>query len=529
MVSRRRLAVEPAPQVNQAPIKPNRVAPMPGSPTPRFNRAMALVTLAWLLAVGATWIYVVEQIQASHQRAVVRAQNDARDLAALLRAHVVGELAAADELLHVLADVARGGSASGRSLLRRVAIDGGRYDLISIADARGLIVASSLRAYERSSIAERDYFVRARQSSQEAVLVVGKPVSTPGRKVLSIPAARKWTTRDGGIGGVVEALLNPDHLAHYFEGVHLGARGVVMLADLDGVVLARDGLAAGGDVSDAATLREGVLPRARARASSTYVEYGEGGDVARVISYASVERQRLVVLVGKSADEVFEEYGHLRRNWLYSGAAISALLSMVGVLAVVFLRQEQRTAKALASAFASEHANARTDSMTGLPNRRAFQDILVAQIEYHRRHDQPLSIAYFDCDRFKEVNDRLGHEAGDRCLVDVATILAKGLRRSDYACRIGGDEFAAMFPSTRSADAAMVMERVRAKIAALFAAQGLPVTISVGVIEVDDLDVDPASLITQADAVMYQAKRAGGDRVLAMPSAKRQAAKASEA
>jgi diguanylate cyclase (GGDEF)-like protein len=490
---------------------------------------MALVVLASLLAIGATWIYVVEQIDASHRRALLRAQHDARDFASLLRAHVVEELEAADDLLRFLADVARGGADSGRSLLAKLKTDGARYHLISISDARGLVVGSTLRAYERTSIARRDYFERARLSSQEAELVVGKPFRVQGRTVPSIPAARKWVARDGAFGGVVEALLNPEHLANYFEGVHFGARGVVMLADLEGTVLARDGRERAGDASDAATLREGVLPRARTRASSTYVEYDGEDRVARVVSYSSIEQHRLVVLVGKSADEVFEEYVHLRRNWIYSGAAISALLSTVAALAVIFLRQEQRTAKALASAFEAEHANARTDSMTGLPNRRAFQDLLVAQIEYHRRHDQPLSLAYFDCDRFKEVNDRLGHEAGDRCLIDVATILAKGLRRSDYACRIGGDEFAAMFPSTRSGDAAMVMERVRAKVAALFAAQGLPVTISVGVIEVDDLDADPAALITQTDAVMYQAKRTGGDRVLAMPSARRRTAKTSEA
>ena len=497
--------------------QPPRAATISGRQARRFGRALVLAVLAWLLAVAVTWAYVAQQIEGSESRALARAEHDTRDLAALLHAQITGEMAAADDLLQLLANGARGGAQSARSLLAGLRSDGNPYDRISIIDARGRVLASTDTELEGTGVGTREDFVRAMRAAEGDALVVGKPVPMPGRKSLSIPLARAWRRPGAEPSGVVEALLNPDHLARHFDSVALGTRGVVLVADLDGVAYAwRD-----EDARDAGTLRAEVLPRAGAAAWGSFVERDDAQGIARVLSYRVILRHRLVVIVGKSDDEVFEEHSRLRRNWLYSGVVISGLLSMVGLFALVFLRQEQRSATALASAFAAEHANARTDSLTGLPNRRAFQDILVAQIEYHRRHHEPLSVAYFDCDHFKLVNDRLGHEAGDRCLVDIAAIFAKGLRRSDYACRIGGDEFAAMFPSTRSADAAMVMERVRAKIALELSARGLPVTISVGVIEVSERDARPESLLTEADTVMYQAKRAGGNRVVAMPAAGR--------
>ena len=492
----------------------------PGPQARRLGRAFLLVALAWLLAVAVTWAYVAQQIVGSQRRAIVRAEHDTRDLAALLHAQITGELEAADDLLRLLANAARGSVQSARGLLTDLRADGNPYDRISLTDAQGRVLASTAGGFEGTSIATSDHFLRAKEGAARNVLVAGKPARTAARKSLSIPLARAWGVPGAGPWGIVEALLSPDHLARHFASVQLGARGVVLVADLDGVAYAwRDDQRA-EDAGDAGTLRNGVLPRARGAAWDSFVEYDEAHDLARVISYRVLQRHQLVVVVGKSADDVFEEHSRLRRNWHYSGVVISALLSMVGLFAVVFLRQELRSATALANAFAAEHANARTDSLTGLPNRRAFQDILVAQIEYHRRHHQPLSIAYCDCDHFKLVNDRLGHEAGDRCLIDIGAALAQGLRRSDYACRIGGDEFAALFPSTRSEAAAMVMERVRAKIAQQLSARGLPVTISVGVIEVTDLDTRPETLLTQADSVMYQAKRAGGNRVVAMPLAR---------
>lgn len=505
----------------------------------RIGRALVLLALAWLLAVLATWVYVQQRIEASHARSLERGRHDTRDLTALLHAQVIGELAAADDLLRVLANGALAGPQIARMLLADLHADGEPYARVSYADSRGVVLASSARAQVGASLARRPEFLRARRGETGAASLVGEPSRDAQGLPVAIPLVRRVSSADGAFQGVVEVLLGSAHLVRRFDTVPLGARGLVALVDRNGIVYARAARRGASDTPDDAALVARAIEHAAgaARGSFVHVDAGAGDERAtpagggqaavRAVSYWRVERGNLVALVAKSGDEFLEQHTLFRRDWLTTGAVITALVSLVALLAAIYLRHEQRSARALAHAFAREQANARTDALTGLPNRRAFLDLLAAQVEFHRRRAEPLSVAYFDCDRFKLVNDRLGHEAGDRCLVQVATLLAGGLRRSDYPCRIGGDEFAALFPATRSEDAALVMERLRARLARELAAQGFPVTVSVGVIEVGDGDgeVSPEAVLTQADSTMYQAKRAGGNRVVAMPSARPRAAR----
>lgn len=501
----------------------------------RIGRALVLLALAWLLAVLATWVYVQERIEASHARSLERGRHDTGDLAALLHAQVIGELAAADDLLRVLARGALAGPQIARTLLADLHADGEPYARVSVADSRGVVLASSARAQVGASLAHRPEFLRARRAEPGAASFVGEPSRDASGRPGTIPLVRRVSSADGAFQGVVEVLLGSAHLVRRFDTVPLGARGLVALVDRGGVVYARAARRAASDAPEDAALVSRAIEHAvtAVRGSFVHVDADAGADGAapaaggqgtvRVVSYWRVEREDLIALVAKSGDEFLEQHTLFRRHWLTTGGVITALVSLVALLAAVYLRHEQRSARALAHAFARERANARTDALTGLPNRRAFLDLLAAQIEFHRRRAEPLSVAYFDCDRFKLVNDRLGHEAGDRCLVRVASLLAAGLRRSDYPCRIGGDEFAALFPATRSQDAALVMERLRARLARELAAEGFPVTVSVGVVEVEvgEGGVSPEEVLTQADATMYQAKRAGGDRVVAIPSARR--------
>ncbi len=499
----------------------------PGRAAARLGRALLLVALAWLVSVGATWIYVQQRVEASYERSLRRVESETRDLSALLHAQIVESLTAAADLTRVLASGARTGPGPVRALLENLRSDRVSYRRVSLTDARGVVIASTDPARVGTSLSRRAEFERARAERGGAALIVGKPLAAGKGRSSSIPLLRRVAGPDGAFDGVVEVLIAADHLVRQFDAIDLGELGMVALVDLDGAAYARSDGARSTDRPDGpaeASIVAAVLERARILAWGTFGQAGDAQPVGYVVSYRSIERHGLIVLVAKSADEFLDQHALFRRDWISTGAVITALVSLVGLLSLIYLRHERRSAKALAQAFAREHANARTDPLTGLPNRRAFLDLLAAQIEYHRRRDEPLSIAYFDCDRFKQVNDRLGHEAGDRCLLLVGTALSEGLRRSDYPCRIGGDEFAALFPSTASGDAALVMERLRARLARTLASAGFPVTVSVGVIEVIDFDAGPEALLTEVDSVMYQAKRTGGNRVVAMPSAKRRGA-----
>jgi len=154
------------------------------------------------------------------------------------------------------------------------------------------------------------------------------------------------------------------------------------------------------------------------------------------------------------------------------------------------------------------------DVLTGLANRRRFFEALEHELPRARRYEQPLSVALFDIDRFKAVNDSRGHAAGDRALRDVGAVVQRQIRAADLVARLGGDEFAVLLPQIGLGEpeggAEALGERLRAAVADASMEAG--VTISVGVAALDE-DESAEALLSRADAALYQAKREGRDRV----------------
>jgi diguanylate cyclase len=156
-------------------------------------------------------------------------------------------------------------------------------------------------------------------------------------------------------------------------------------------------------------------------------------------------------------------------------------------------------------------SEARTDALTGLPNRRAFDDELTRRFAAWRRHEARLSMLLVDVDHFKKFNDRHGHLAGDAVLHEVAQALHATMRQSDLVARFGGEEFAAVLPHSDIGEARQAAERVRRAIQQRvfrFEDRSLQVTVSCGAAQALRGE-DSASLITRADAALYSAKKAG--------------------
>jgi len=154
------------------------------------------------------------------------------------------------------------------------------------------------------------------------------------------------------------------------------------------------------------------------------------------------------------------------------------------------------------------------DAMTGLFNRRAFEELL--SMEAARRSGGPLSLLMIDIDNFKSINDRFGHPAGDEVIAAVGKAIGEECRGSDLAARYGGEEFAVLLPGAGPANAAGVAERIRGRIASLgfsFSYEDISVTGSFGVACRGEARVGVTDLVREADDALYFAKRSGKNRV----------------
>jgi len=160
------------------------------------------------------------------------------------------------------------------------------------------------------------------------------------------------------------------------------------------------------------------------------------------------------------------------------------------------------------------------DALTGLFNRRHFDQSLAAATAHALRHGTPLCLMLADIDRFKRVNDRHGHLAGDRVLRALAARMSEVVRANDVLARFGGEEFAAILPATTLPQAVQCAERLRVAAEALTVVSGerdrIRFTISLGVAHFQD-EESSESLIRAADAALYAAKREGRNRVAVRP------------
>lgn len=157
-----------------------------------------------------------------------------------------------------------------------------------------------------------------------------------------------------------------------------------------------------------------------------------------------------------------------------------------------------------------------TDSLTGLYNRSKLDSILSEQIARYKRSRRPFTVLMMDIDHFKTINDSRGHIAGDELLAAVARILVQSIRSVDYAARYGGDEFVIILIDTPADAAGETAERIRSQVErAPYNAgdQSVTVTVSVGIAQWQSDDSVPTAVFARADQALYEAKRAGRNRV----------------
>jgi diguanylate cyclase (GGDEF)-like protein len=153
------------------------------------------------------------------------------------------------------------------------------------------------------------------------------------------------------------------------------------------------------------------------------------------------------------------------------------------------------------------------DALTGLHNRRYFHETLARECARAHRYERKLGLIVFDLDDFKEINDRIGHLAGDTVLAEAAERVRDVVRTADIACRVGGDEFAVILPESSLNDADQLYRRIQNAVSSRPLGQGGKLYLSAGVAELRAED-DPAAFFQRADDALYRAKEAGKGRVV---------------
>jgi diguanylate cyclase (GGDEF)-like protein len=185
---------------------------------------------------------------------------------------------------------------------------------------------------------------------------------------------------------------------------------------------------------------------------------------------------------------------------------VTISISVVAAVVLMLTRRNDELLGRLAD-------EARTDKLTGLLNRRGFEERASVELAHARRAGHAIAVVSFDIDYFKRVNDEWGHEIGDRVLARLGALLAAQSRDIDVAARLGGEEFVVLLPGAGDLEAERFAERVRAALAA-DEPGGLPaVRVSAGILSAvapERLD----TIVQGADSALYRAKRAGRDRVV---------------
>ena len=199
---------------------------------------------------------------------------------------------------------------------------------------------------------------------------------------------------------------------------------------------------------------------------------------------------------------------HRRGDVIPVEASVASLRTAAGRMSYAFLHDitERKRAQAQLA------QQARTDTLTGLPNRHAFNERLAAALARSRRSAQPIALLFLDVDKFKAINDTLGHGAGDAVLREFGRRIAGAVRETDTVARLAGDEFVVVVEGLHGAtEPQLVAHKILAAIGRPFEVDGgaLAVSTSIGIAFQPDGHAQPAELLARADAALYEAKAAG--------------------
>jgi diguanylate cyclase (GGDEF)-like protein len=355
-------------------------------------------------------------------------------------------------------------------------------------------------------VLDRDYF-RDHRDNPHLALRIGTPLASKvdGRQVIHF--TRRIEKPNGGFGGVAVMAVNPDYFTDFYHQISLGRDGVILLAGLDGIVRARR---SNGEISSGVDIGHGRLfKELKTFPRGHFMSRGLNDGIYRYVSYRSVPGYPLVVALGTSTEESLAAFAERKENYLI-GSTVGTLLIGLFTTGLIYFWAKQRRVRVLAEAKLLYQAH--YDALTDLPNRALLHDRLSQCVIHARRRGLEVGVLFIDLDRFKPVNDTLGHAIGDALLRQVAERLRNCVRSEDTVARMGGDEFVVVLAEiSEPSDASTVARKVTEAMVAPFDVGNneVFVTASIGIATFPSGGNDAQTLISNADAAMFEAKEAG--------------------
>lgn len=377
-----------------------------------------------------------------------------------------------------------------------------------VIDERGDIVAD-LDAIppRKGNYADREYF-QVHKARAGLGLYIGAPIISRLTGERMLPFSRRINKADGTFGGVVLGSVKLSYFTHLFRQIDLGRESAINLYLDDGTRIMRHpfneadiGVNIVGSPPFRGFLREH---------SGSFVQTSVRDGIERHYTFTRIGSLPLILNVAISTDEIEADW---RTKAVVIGSAVMLLCGLTVTLSLLFGRELRRR-----EAIEAElHRLSQADALTGLPNRRAFDQAGLRAWEQGRREFSPLSLLIIDADHFKRFNDRYGHQIGDEVLKGLARCLSASVHRPhDLVCRVGGEEFCILMPDTDQAGALRIAEKVHAEVATLsIGSAGIgagAITVSIGIAVVIPSEADSTSLMAlyrYADAALYEAKAGG--------------------
>ncbi|QKS80576.1 putative bifunctional diguanylate cyclase/phosphodiesterase [Pseudomonas bijieensis] len=379
---------------------------------------------------------------------------------------------------------------------------------VSVVDADGMVVASTQPSEAGSRVAQDELQTLRRDN----VLSISRPWKNPVTGEWKLRFSRRLNSADGAFSGIAMVEVDAAYFVSSYDASKLGNQGTLGLLGTDGIfrVWRTGEVVLAGDAVDYTA----VVPDNETTEAVLAINGWDG--VRRYTSARQLYDYPLAIIVGLSEEEQLSAVNRQAHTYLWRAAGASLLLvllvSLLSRMSWQLVQSRLRAAEAKIAYAERVEYLAYHDGLTSLPNRSLFSKMLSQSISEASRYHRQLAVLFLDLDRFKHINDTLGHDAGDQLLQEVAQRITACLRASDTVARLGGDEFVILLPElSEDKYVAITAQKVLSTIARPFNLQDheFRVTASIGISVFPQDGLDEQTLKKNADIAMYQAKQQG--------------------